>query len=68
SSFNDFFNRNIYQYPHIEETELGFVGSVAYHFADILQTIAHERHFKIIEIAQNPMKGLVKFHAEKTKN
>jgi N-acetylglucosamine kinase-like BadF-type ATPase len=67
-SFNEFFTRNICQYPHSEETALGFIGSVAYHFADILQTIARERHFKIVDIAQHPMKGLVKFHAEKSKN
>jgi len=60
-SFDAFLVRNIIQYP-LEDVKVGFVGSVAYYFRDILEIVASERGIVISEIVQNPMKGLIKFH------
>jgi len=60
-SFTDFFVRNIRQYPVTDE-KLGFVGSVAFNFQDILKETAVEQGFQIEKICQTPIDGLVQFH------
>ena len=42
--------------------EVGFVGSVAYHFADILRQCINDKGMKIIDIVKQPMEGLVRYH------
>ncbi len=60
-SFTEFFERNIKQYL-ITDEKLGFVGSIAYYFQDILQKIAGEKGYQIDKIYKNPMEGLLQFH------
>ncbi len=61
-SFDAFLVRNVLQYP-LEDVQVGFVGSIAHYFRDTLEIVASERAIVIAEIMQNPMEGLVKFHA-----
>jgi N-acetylglucosamine kinase-like BadF-type ATPase len=56
-AFDAFFVRNVMQYP-LEDLEVGFVGSIAYHFRDTLEMVAYERGIKIANIVQGPMGGL----------
>ena len=60
-SFDAFMVRNVMQYP-LEDTEVGFVGSIAHYFRETLEIVASERGIVISEIVQNPMDGLVRFH------
>ena len=60
-SFDAFLVRNVMQYQ-LEDTEVGFVGSIAHYFRDTLEIVASERGIVISEIIQNPMDGLVRFH------
>lgn len=60
-SFDAFLVRNVMQYP-LEDTEVGFVGSIAHYFRETLEIVASERGIVISEIVQNPMEGLVKYH------
>lgn len=60
-SFDAFFVRNVMQY-NLEEMEVGFVGSVAFHFADTLEIVASERAIPLHQIVQSPMQGLIAFH------
>ncbi len=60
-SFDAFLVRNVMQYP-LEDTEVGFVGSIAHYFRDTLEIVASERGVVISDIIQNPMEGLVRFH------
>ena len=60
-SFDAFLVRNVMQYP-LEDTEVGFVGSIANYFRETLEIVASERGIMISEIVQNPMEGLVRFH------
>ncbi|MEI6554986.1 MAG: ATPase [Paludibacter sp.] len=60
-SFDAFLVRNVMQYP-LEDTEVGFVGSIAHYFRDTLEIVASERGIVISDIIQNPMEGLVRFH------
>lgn len=61
-SFCEFFDRNIKQYPTNER--LGFVGSVAFLFKDILTDAADSRGYKIDKIIRAPMEGLITYHAK----
>ena len=60
-SFTEFFERNIKQYS-ITGEKLGFIGSVAYYFQDILRKVAEEMGYRIDKIDQSPMEGLLQFH------
>jgi len=60
-SFTEFFERNIKQYAIIDE-KLGFVGSIAYYFQNILREVAQKNGYRIDKIEKNPMEGLLQFH------
>ena len=61
-SFMEFFERNIKQYSTTDE-KLGFIGSVAYYFQDILREVAEEvMGYRIEKIEKSPMEGLRQFH------
>ena len=61
-SFEAFLIRNVMQYP-LEGMKVGFVGSIAHYFRNTLEIVASEHGIEIAQIEQNPMEGLVKFHA-----
>ncbi|HOI27967.1 MAG TPA: ATPase [Paludibacteraceae bacterium] len=63
-SFGEFFDRNIRQYPQ-KGDKLGFVGSVAFLFKDLLTEVAETKGYKIEKIIRAPMDGLVAYHAKK---
>ena len=49
------------QYP-LEDIKIGFIGSIAYYFKDVLEIVASERRIVITKIVQNPMEGLIEYH------
>lgn len=61
-SFDAFLVRNVMQYP-LDDLQVGFVGSIAYHFRDTLEIVASERDIEVGLILQSPMEGLVRFHS-----
>jgi N-acetylglucosamine kinase-like BadF-type ATPase len=61
NSFDAFFVRNINQYP-LGNVHVSFIGSVAYYFRDILETVAAEHKTTIGKIEQNPIDGLIEYH------
>lgn len=61
--FDRFFKRNILQYPY-KENKVGFVGSIAWYFRDILEKVASDNSVTLSAIMQSPMEGLVAFHAK----
>jgi len=60
-SFDEFFVRNVMQYP-LEGVKVGFIGSIAFHFRDALEIVASERGIEVSSIEQSPMEGLVRYH------
>ncbi len=60
-AFDSFICRNVLQYP-IEDVKVGFTGSVAFHFCDVLEIVASERQLDIMKIEKNPMESLIRFH------
>lgn len=63
SSFEAFFDKHILNY--CQSHTLHVVGSVAYHFRDLLQATAQEYGISLISVVKQPLEGLVAFHADK---
>lgn len=61
-AFDSFIYRNVLQYP-LDDIKVGFIGSVAYYFSDVLEIVASERKISILKIEKNPISGLIQFHA-----
>ena len=64
NSFTLFFNRNIKQFDSWKNTEVGFVGSIAYYFEKELKEAAQKCEITISEIYQNPIEGLIEYHSK----
>lgn len=65
SSFKDLMEKVIKLYNSATFSELNFVGSVAWHFKEILTTSAQIHHYSIGKIVQSPIEELVKYHSVK---
>ena len=63
-NFRDFFHKNIAQYGR-HDLPVGAIGSIAYHYRDLLQEVAEEKGYNLSKIAKSPMEGLVAYHLMK---
>jgi N-acetylglucosamine kinase-like BadF-type ATPase len=63
-NFRDFFHKNIAQYGR-HDLPVGAIGSIAYHYRDLLQEVAEEEGYNLSKIAKSPMEGLVTYHLMK---
>ncbi len=61
-SFRTFLKRNVMQYDYAQYPA-HFIGSVAFHYQEILREAARETGVQIGNILQSPMEGLIQFHA-----
>ena len=61
--FSDFFERNVMQYDY-RKLKVHFVGSIAWHFADILKEVAATKGITIGQIEQSPMPGLIRYYQQ----
>ncbi|WP_192822983.1 N-acetylglucosamine kinase [Rufibacter sp. LB8] len=61
----DFFEKNIIRYPDYQNKETHFVGSIAFHFSDILRTVARQYNVRLGTILENPIAGLSQYHQQK---
>lgn len=64
NSMLGFFERNVLQLRTGEIREIGFVGSVAFHFSDIVEELAQKFGFTIHRLLKEPISGLVSFHSK----
>ncbi|MDO4948835.1 MAG: ATPase [Bacteroidales bacterium] len=65
-SFREFFKRNVLQYAGHDTLRIGFVGSVAYYYRDVIAEVAAEFHLHLGRFLQSPMKGLMEYHCGKS--
>ena len=63
TGFNAFFVRNVKQYT-MANVSVGFVGSVAFYFKEVLEAAAKANGITISKIEQNPMTGLILYHSK----
>ena len=61
--FDAFIQAFICRYNDCKTLKVSFVGSVAYHFRDILKSCLKAKNITMGEVLQNPMEGLIKYHA-----
>src|SRR5579875_2004793 len=61
---NDFFFNHLCKYREVWKLPVNFVGSVAYGFKDVLQTLCHSYEFELGKVLKNPMQGLVEYHSK----
>lgn len=57
-----FFEKHICKYENHKQIPVGFVGSIAFHFKDILTDTAKEKNITLIKIIKSPIDELVKYH------
>ena len=62
-SFKQFISLNIDLYEEAIESNIGFVGTVAYSFKDILESLFESRKLQVEKILKEPMEGLIEFHS-----
>lgn len=63
-AFCEFIDRHIRKYPKHNTLPIHFIGSVAYHFGDILKLALDERSLELGMIIQKPIGNLVDYHIE----
>jgi hypothetical protein len=64
NGFVDFFETRVVPYENYQNYELGFIGSIAYHYHGVLREVAAKYNVKIGKINKCPIDDLVNFHIE----
>lgn len=64
-NFMEFFERNVVKLPGYSKYPIGFVGSVAFHFSQILKNTASYYGFEEITVLKAPIDGLENYYKEK---
>ncbi|MGB0176518.1 MAG: BadF/BadG/BcrA/BcrD ATPase family protein [Owenweeksia sp.] len=64
SSFRDFVEFHVLGFPQAREVPVHFVGSVGYHFKDILNDVLLYFDLNAGNIIQKPLEGLIRYHKE----
>ncbi|MGB1039281.1 MAG: BadF/BadG/BcrA/BcrD ATPase family protein [Flavobacteriales bacterium] len=62
--FKNFFEVRIVPYPNFNSYELGFVGSIAFYYDEILKEVASEYGMSIKKITRCPIEELTEFHSD----
>ncbi|MFS0491486.1 N-acetylglucosamine kinase [Leadbetterella byssophila] len=64
SSFHAFIEKYLIKYPQANSSAIGCVGSIAYHYSDLLgESLAHYG-LKLSKVVQKPIDALCHFHRE----
>ncbi len=63
SSFISFIKRNVMQYDY-EHNKVHFIGSVAYHYHELLIEACKETNIQLGTIMKSPMENLIAYHVE----
>lgn len=65
NSFKAFLKRNVMQYDGYQHEKVHFIGSVAFHYKEVLIKAAYETDIQVGNIIKSPMEGLIKYHSGK---
>lgn len=60
----NFLEFQVMPYEECRDSEVNFIGSVAYFFEDTLRAAAADFHFKIGTVVQKPIESLVNYHRD----
>jgi len=62
-NFTDFVDKQVSKYSGYQTSPVSFIGSVAFHFHDILTEVLDENNITLGKVMQNPMEGLIEYHS-----
>lgn len=62
SAFRDFFRNIVALYPNYQKYKFNCVGSIAYHFRELLERVVIEQGMMPGIIDKDPMRGLITYH------
>lgn len=65
SAFRDFFRNIVALYPNYQKYKFNCVGSIAYHFRELLERVVIEQGMIPGIIDKDPMRGLIAYHRKK---
>lgn len=60
--FTTFFQFQVSKYTNAKNLPVHFVGSIAFHYRDVLETVAESEGFILGNIIQSPAEGLIAYH------
>lgn len=66
-NFMEFFERNVIKLPGYSKIQIGFIGSVAFHFSQILNNTASYYGFEQTIIIKDPIDGLENYYSSAQK-
>jgi N-acetylglucosamine kinase-like BadF-type ATPase len=62
SSFRKFFGEQVTKYADYDKLPVACVGSVAYHFKEIIKEVANHYHIRLAAVKKDPIRGLIQYH------
>ena len=65
TSFQSFVEEQVKHYKGYENLTVSFVGSVAWHYKEILMEVATANRLHVGQILRSPIEGLVKYHCRR---
>lgn len=60
--FDEFIDNFVTRYESVKKRDVGFVGSIAFYFQDIIKERLERRGFVLGKIVKEPIDGLIEFH------
>lgn len=64
-SFAEFIDRHVMKYEGHQSLPIHFVGSIAYYFSTVLESLLAERNLTLGSIIKKPIENLVRYHLDK---
>ncbi len=61
--FDAFFEEQVCKFSNYDSLPVGFIGSVAFHFSDMVKASASKFGIRLSRFEVSPMGGLIKYHA-----
>ncbi|MEI7596674.1 MAG: N-acetylglucosamine kinase [Bacteroidota bacterium] len=63
-NFSDYFDYMVSLIPNYKSYPMQCIGSIGFHFSDVLKDVARSKGVSLEQIHQSPIEGLVKYHLE----
>ncbi|MBS1763868.1 MAG: N-acetylglucosamine kinase [Bacteroidetes bacterium] len=63
--FMEFAETSVLAYPQHKQHSVHFIGSIAYHFRDLLEKVAHEKGFKVGKVIVRPVDDLLSYFMQR---
>ena len=62
--FDSFFEEQINKYSNSKKYKVHTVGSIGYHYKDLISEVAKKHGYKMGNVIQSPVEGLIQYHTQ----